>query len=189
MPRPRPDRHVLRIDDLEGLCAAALAPIRKRDGIYYTPRPVAERIVSAALDALPGLNKKNVAGLRIVDPACGCGTFLAAAMRVLHDRFGVQRGGHDAFGDGTRGVVDAVAFTERCERGGAETFEVVYVQDASDPGTRHAHSASWNAWMIARKSSGIGASNSMRSPVTGCGNEMRRAWSIWRGAGEERPRL
>lgn len=89
MPRPRPDRHVLKIDDLEGLCAAALAPIRKRDGIYYTPRPVAERIVSAALDALPGLTRETVPNLRIIDPACGCGAFLAAAMRILYERFGV----------------------------------------------------------------------------------------------------
>ncbi len=89
MPRSRPDRHVLKIDDLETLCAAALAPVRKRHGIYYTPRLVAERIVSDALDALPNLNRKNVPQLRIIDPACGCGAFLAAAMRVLHRRFGV----------------------------------------------------------------------------------------------------
>ena len=89
MPRPRLDRHVLSPDDLEGLCAAALAPFRKRDGIYYTPRPVAERIVSAALDALPGLNGETVPNLRIIDPACGCGAFLAAAMRILYERFGV----------------------------------------------------------------------------------------------------
>jgi hypothetical protein len=76
-------------DDLAGLCAAALAPFHKRDGIYYTPRPVAERIVSAALDALPGLNGKTVAHLRIIDPACGCGAFLAAAIRILYERFGV----------------------------------------------------------------------------------------------------
>ena len=88
MPRSG-DRRVLNIDDLEVLCAAALAPIRKRDGIYYTPRPVAERIVSAALDALPDLNRKTVQRLRIIDPACGCGAFLAAAMRVLYDRLGV----------------------------------------------------------------------------------------------------
>ena len=89
MPRPAPDRRVLNLDDLEGLCAAALAPFRKRDGIYYTPRPAAERIVSAALDALPGLNRETVPRLRIVDPACGCGAFLAAAMRILYGRFGV----------------------------------------------------------------------------------------------------
>jgi len=89
MPRPRLDRHVLSPDDLEPLCAAALAPFRKRDGIYYTPRPVAERIVSSALDVLPGLNRKTVPNLRIIDPACGCGAFLAAAMRILYDRFGV----------------------------------------------------------------------------------------------------
>ena len=89
MPRSCPDRHILRIDDLEPLCAAALAPVRKQNGIYYTPRPVAERIVSDALDALPGLNRETVPHLRIIDPACGCGAFLAAAMRVLHRRFGV----------------------------------------------------------------------------------------------------
>ena len=89
MPRPRLDRHVLEIDDLETLCAAALAPVRKQNGIYYTPRAAAERIVSDALDALPRLNRKTVPKLRIIDPACGCGAFLAAAMRVLYDRFGV----------------------------------------------------------------------------------------------------
>ena len=89
MSRPRLDRHVLRIDDLEPLCAAALAPVRKRHGIYYTPRAAAERIVSDALDALPGLNRETVPRLRIVDPACGCGAFLAAVMRVLYRRFGV----------------------------------------------------------------------------------------------------
>ena len=88
MPGPRLDRHVLNPDDLEGLCAAALAPFRKRHGIYYTPHPVAERIVSDALDALPDLNRKTVPRLRIIDPACGCGAFLAAAMRVLYGRFG-----------------------------------------------------------------------------------------------------
>lgn len=76
-------------DDLETLCASALAPIRKRHGIYYTPRAAAERIASDALDALPGLNAKTVPRLRIIDPACGCGAFLAAVMRVLHRRFGV----------------------------------------------------------------------------------------------------
>ena len=70
-------------DDLETLCAAALAPVRKQNGIYYTPRAAAERIVSDALDALPRLNRKTVPKLRIIDPACGCGAFLAAAMRVL----------------------------------------------------------------------------------------------------------
>jgi len=89
MARPGLDRRVLKLDDLETLCAAALAPVRKRHGIYYTPHAAAERIVSDALDALPRLNRKTVPNLRIIDPACGCGAFLAAAMRVLHDRFGV----------------------------------------------------------------------------------------------------
>jgi hypothetical protein len=89
MPRSGLDRHVLNPDDLEALCSAALSPVRKRDGIYYTPRAAAERIVSAALDALPGLTRKTVSRLRLIDPACGCGAFLAAAMRILYGRFGV----------------------------------------------------------------------------------------------------
>ena len=82
-------RRSFNIDDLETLCAAALAPVRKRHGIYYTPRAAAECIVSDALDVLPDLNRKNIARLRIIDPACGCGAFLAAAMRVLYSSFGV----------------------------------------------------------------------------------------------------
>jgi len=82
-------RHCLNPDDLERLCAAALAPYRKRDGIYYTPQAAAERIAADALDALPGLNRKTVPHLRIIDPACGCGAFLAAAMRILYRRFAV----------------------------------------------------------------------------------------------------
>ena len=74
-------------DDLEPLCASALAPLKKSAGIYYTPAKVAEKIASDAFDALPGLTAETVPGLRIVDPACGCGAFLAAAMRILHDRF------------------------------------------------------------------------------------------------------
>lgn len=55
----------------------------------------------------------------------------------------VQCGGHNAFGDGARGIVDTVAFAERCERGSAETFEVVQVQYMSvQTGTRHVQSAS-----------------------------------------------
>ena len=82
-------RGVFTPDDLETLCASALAPLKKRAGIYYTPAPVAEKIASDAFDALPALTAETVPGLRIVDPACGCGAFLAAAMRVLYRRFGV----------------------------------------------------------------------------------------------------
>ena len=49
---------ILTPDDLEPLCAAALAPFRKRNGIYYTPRAAAERIVSDALNALSEQNEE-----------------------------------------------------------------------------------------------------------------------------------
>ncbi len=57
---------------------------RKQEGIFYTPQWVVDQIVSRAVR--PHLAGKGLAELRevrILDPACGSGTFLVAAFREL----------------------------------------------------------------------------------------------------------
>ncbi|MDD1677229.1 MAG: N-6 DNA methylase [Methanomicrobiales archaeon] len=56
--------------------------IRRSRGAYYTPRVVIDYILSAAFRAVnaAGISRN---GLRICDPACGCGFFLSAAKEIL----------------------------------------------------------------------------------------------------------
>jgi N-6 DNA Methylase len=58
--------------------------IRKAHGVYYTPRWMVRYIVHGALEPL--LNRyteDEVRRIRILDPACGSGSFLVEAFRVL----------------------------------------------------------------------------------------------------------
>jgi len=51
--------------------------VRHAGGVYYTPRWVVDHMVSAALEPLlAGRRPELVAELKVVDPACGSGTFL-----------------------------------------------------------------------------------------------------------------
>ncbi len=51
--------------------------VRHAGGVYYTPRWVVDHMVSAALEPLlAGRRPEQVAELKVVDPACGSGTFL-----------------------------------------------------------------------------------------------------------------
>lgn len=57
---------------------------KKAAGIYYTPGYVVDYIVDKSLGvSLETLSGKPAA---VVDPACGCGAFLLAACRRLHER-------------------------------------------------------------------------------------------------------
>jgi type I restriction-modification system DNA methylase subunit len=62
---------------------------RKEQGIYYTPSFVVDYIVEHALQ--PVLNKcKTIDQLRkikVLDPACGSGSFLIKALEVLNDKY------------------------------------------------------------------------------------------------------
>lgn len=87
---------------------------RKRDGVYYTPEWVVERIVAETVGARladlkaecgwpapggPALPDKAAVGrydaalrgVRIVDPACGSGAFLITALRFLMDEWSALR--------------------------------------------------------------------------------------------------
>src|SRR5262249_58341395 len=58
--------------------------LRKATGTFYTPQPIAEYLVRAALGPLVrDRSADDILQLRIVDPAMGSGAFLVAACRYL----------------------------------------------------------------------------------------------------------
>lgn len=60
--------------------------VRKAGGVYYTPSQVVDYIVEQTLGPLlEGKRPQEVAALRILDPACGSGSFLVAAYQYLID--------------------------------------------------------------------------------------------------------
>ena len=57
---------------------------RKRSATFYTPQPLAQYLVRAALEPLTAAAApEQILSLRIVDPAAGSGAFLVAACRFL----------------------------------------------------------------------------------------------------------
>ena len=60
--------------------------VRKAGGVYYTPAPIVDYIVEGTLGPLvEGSTPGEVARIRLVDPACGSGSFLIAAYQYLID--------------------------------------------------------------------------------------------------------
>ena len=60
--------------------------VRKAGGVYYTPTYIVEYIVRNTVGKLlEGKTPREVAGLKIVDPACGSGSFLLGAYQYLVD--------------------------------------------------------------------------------------------------------
>lgn len=60
--------------------------VRKAGGVYYTPEPIVEYIVETTIGPLlKDATPNDVAKLRILDPACGSGSFLIAAYQFLID--------------------------------------------------------------------------------------------------------
>lgn len=60
--------------------------VRKSGGVYYTPVPIVEYIVQTTVGPLlNGRTPAEVAKLRMVDPACGSGSFLIAVYQHLLD--------------------------------------------------------------------------------------------------------
>ena len=58
---------------------------RKEQGIYYTPTYIVDFIVKNTLGELLKDKKINVEKIRILDPACGSGSFLTKAFDVLNE--------------------------------------------------------------------------------------------------------
>ncbi|TSC67698.1 MAG: putative type IV restriction endonuclease, partial [Parcubacteria group bacterium Gr01-1014_73] len=76
----------------KGLVVEKDARKRKEQGIYYTPSFIVDYIVQSALK--PVLDKcKSISDLKkikILDPACGSGSFLIKAMEVIYEKYTVD---------------------------------------------------------------------------------------------------
>ncbi len=60
--------------------------VRKAGGVYYTPKYIVDYIVEQTVGKLlEGKTPKTAAKLRILDPACGSGSFLLGAYQYLLD--------------------------------------------------------------------------------------------------------
>jgi len=57
---------------------------RRERGMFYTPAPIVDYLVSATLGPLlNGQHPEEVLQLRVLDPSCGCGAFLIACFRYI----------------------------------------------------------------------------------------------------------
>jgi type I restriction-modification system DNA methylase subunit len=60
--------------------------VRKAGGVYYTPQYIVEYIVKNTIGKLiDGKTPKEISKIKIVDPACGSGSFLIGAYQYLMD--------------------------------------------------------------------------------------------------------
>ena len=60
--------------------------VKKAGGVYYTPAYIVDYIVKNTVDKLcEGKTPRQIEKLRIVDPACGSGSFLVGAYTTLLD--------------------------------------------------------------------------------------------------------
>jgi hypothetical protein len=70
--------------------------VRKAGGVYYTPTYVVDYIVRQTVGELvEGKTPKQVSALRVLDPACGSGSFLIGAYQFLLDWHRDWYAGHD----------------------------------------------------------------------------------------------
>jgi hypothetical protein len=80
---------VIRLTDAHEAVVEEKPEVRKAGGVYYTPAAIVDYIVAATLGPLIAGKKpegKNGVGqLRVIDPACGSGSFLLGAYQFLLD--------------------------------------------------------------------------------------------------------
>ena len=70
--------------------------VKKAGGVYYTPTYIVDYIVHQTVGKLiKGKTPRQIAKLRILDPACGSGSFLLGAYQVLLDYHLHYYGTHD----------------------------------------------------------------------------------------------
>lgn len=62
--------------------------VRKAGGVYYTPEYIVKYIVEHTVGALvEGKKIKDLEQIRVIDPACGSGSFLIVAYQYLLDKY------------------------------------------------------------------------------------------------------
>ncbi|MGH2638606.1 MAG: Eco57I restriction-modification methylase domain-containing protein, partial [Rhabdochlamydiaceae bacterium] len=77
--------------------------VRKAGGVYYTPKYIVDYIVKNTVEKLVEVkDPKQVSKLRILDPACGSGSFLIQAYQLLLDWHQVWYANHEPV-DRTKG--------------------------------------------------------------------------------------
>ncbi|MBI4946191.1 MAG: N-6 DNA methylase [Bacteroidetes bacterium] len=75
---------VIRITSSHSARIEVKPEVRKAGGVYYTPQYIVEYIVKNTVGKLiEGKTPKEIAQLKIVDPACGSGSFLIGAFQYL----------------------------------------------------------------------------------------------------------
>lgn len=77
---------VIRIDKAHRAHIEEKPEVRKAGGVYYTPQYVVEYIVKNTVGKLTeNKTPKDISKIKIVDPACGSGSFLIGAYQFLLD--------------------------------------------------------------------------------------------------------
>lgn len=83
--------------------------VRKAGGVYYTPQYVVDYIVQNTVGKLiEGKTPKDVSKVKIVDPACGSGSFLIGAFQYLldwHKDYYTEKGKGKTAGKGAKNDV------------------------------------------------------------------------------------
>jgi len=81
--------------------------VRKAGGVYYTPKYIVDYIVAQTVGKLiEGKTPKQIEKLRVLDPACGSGSFLLGAYQALldyHTRYFAERANRRGGGGGNGG--------------------------------------------------------------------------------------
>ncbi len=77
---------VVRLTPDHGVIVEEKSEAKKADGVYYTPAHIVDYIIQQTVGKLlKGKTPSQVAKLKILDPACGSGSFLIAAYQYLLD--------------------------------------------------------------------------------------------------------
>lgn len=76
----------IKIDKTHKVQIEAKPEVRKAGGVYYTPQYVVGYIVNKTIGTLiNGRSPKEISKIKILDPACGSGSFLIGAFQFLLD--------------------------------------------------------------------------------------------------------
>ena len=77
---------IIELDTLHQAKVVEKPEVRKAGGVYYTPKYIVDYIVENTIgELLKDKSPKQVEKIKILDPACGSGSFLIGAYQYLLD--------------------------------------------------------------------------------------------------------